>query len=564
MKRTRSVLVLPAIALLAAACGAPKSPKGSMGAFPKIDGAAVLEHTRVLSSDEYEGRAPGTPGESLTVSYIVDQFKRIGLRPGGSDGTYVQKVPLVGITADPNTTLILRSGGRAQTLRFKDDFVAWTKRVVEEARLDASELVFVGYGVQAPEYNWDDYKGIDLKGKTMVVLVGDPPVADPADPSRLDPTVFGGKAMTYYGRWTYKYEMGARMGAAGVLIVHETEPAGYPFSVVQGKVTEQFDLVAPDNNMSRSAVEGWIPLNQAEALCALAGKDFDSLKKSAVSRDFKPVPLGIEASLTLHNKIRTIESHNVAAVLPGSDPAVRGECVIYTSHWDHFGVGPEIKGSRIYHGARDNATGIGGLIEISRAFAGLAAAPRRSILFLAVTAEEQGLLGSTYYALHPLYPLWKTLGVINMDALNVYGRTRDLIVTGLGSSELEDYAYQVATEQGRVVKPDPMPEKGAYYRSDHFPFAKEGVPALSCGGGIDYLDKPADFGRMMNESYTAHDYHMPSDVIRADWDMSGAVQDLQLYWMVGFRVAQAERFPEWKPGAEFKPRRDEMMKVAGK
>ncbi len=561
MKRHYSIPCLTAILL--GACSYFEAPQPGAGSFPSIDGEAVLQHTRILSSDEFEGRAPGTKGEDLTVSYIEDQFRKIGLKPGNTDGTYIQRVPLVGITADPNVTLTFKKGRSEEVLRFKDDFVAWTKRVVLEAKLDASDLVFVGYGIQARQFGWDDYKGVDLKGKTLVVLVGDPPIPDPTDATKLDPKVFGGKTMTYYGRWTYKYEIGAKLGAAGVLIVHETEPAGYPFSVIQSKVTEQFDLVAPDKNMGRAAVEGWITLDQAKRLCTLAGKDYDALKAAALSRSFKPVPLGVSASLDLHNKLRMIDSRNVVAEVEGSDPKLKDEYVIYTSHWDHYGIGPEINGDKIYHGAMDNATGIGGLIELARAFKRLRTFPKRSILFLAVTAEEQGLLGSAYYALHPIYPLAKTLAVINMDGLNVYGKTRDITVDGLGDSDLDDYAGQVAKEQGRVLKPDPMPEKGSYYRSDHFPFAQQGVPALASGSGIDYIGKPADYGRMKREMYTANDYHKPSDVIKPDWDMSGAVQDLQYYWMVGYRVAQADRYPEWRPGCEFGERREAQLKGAG-
>ncbi len=561
MRQSTILLFLIALVVLAGSCAGPKALKPETIGFPAIEADAVLGHVRILASDEYEGRAPGTKGEDLTTAYITDQFKKVGLKPGNTDGSYFQDVPLVGITADPGAMLTFsKMSSVRQKLRFKDDFVAWTKRVVETTQLDNSELVFVGYGVQAPEFNWDDYKGTDLKGKTLVVLIGDPPVPDPANASALDPKVFGGRAMTYYGRWTYKYEMGAKLGAAGVFIVHETEPAGYPFSVVQGKVTEQFDLVAPDKNMSRSAVEGWITLDQAKKLFALAGKDFDALKKSAVSREFKPVPFDLRASVTLHNKLRTINSHNVVGKLEGSDPGLRNEYVVYTSHWDHFGIGPEVNGSKIYHGAVDNATGIGGLIEIARAFTRLPEPPRRSLLFLAVTAEEQGLLGSQYYALNPIYPLAKTLAVINMDALNVYGKTRDLTITGLGNSDLDDYASRVAAEQGREVKPDPMPEKGSYYRSDHFPFARQGVPALASGGGVDYLGKPPEYGKQIREKYTANDYHKPSDIVRSDWDLSGAVQDLQYYWMVGYRVAQAEGYPQWRAGAEFKARRDEQLK----
>jgi Zn-dependent M28 family amino/carboxypeptidase len=560
MRRFLLLLAVLAFSLVCAVLSCVQSPKAEKVAFPEIDGSAVLQHTKVLASDEFEGRAPGTRGEELSVNYIVEQFKKLGLKPGNMDGSYIQKVPLVGITADPKVTLKFQKSDKEQALKFKDDFVAWTKRVTDTAELKNSELIFVGYGVQAPEFQWDDYKGADLKGKTLVMLIGDPPVPDPADPGKLDPKIFGGKAMTYYGRWTYKYEMGAKMGAAGVLIVHETEPAGYPFSVVQSKVTEQFDLVAPDKNMSRVAVEGWITLDQAKKLFAMAGKDFDTLKKQALSRTFKPSSLEVKASMTLHNKVRTIDSHNVAGKLEGSDPKLRYEYVIYTSHWDHFGIGPEVKDDKIYHGAVDNATGIGGMIEIARAYTRLAKTPKRSILFLAVTAEEQGLLGSGYYAVSPIYPLAKTVAVVNMDGLNVHGKTRDITITGLGYSDLDDYARQVATEQGREIKPDPEPEKGFYYRSDHFPFAKQGVPALASGGGIDYVGKPADYGKKIDDEYTANDYHKPSDKVRPDWDLSGAVQDLQYYWMVGYRVAQADKYPEWKPGTEFKALREAQLK----
>jgi Zn-dependent M28 family amino/carboxypeptidase len=568
MKQVFSCLVLLLSMFPFADCGGTTTTstetKAGSASFPEIDGNAVLEHIKILASDEYEGRAPGTKGEELTVNYIVDQFAKAGLKPGSKDGTYIQKVPLVGITADPNVALVFKKDGREQRLRFKDDFVAWTKRVADTAEISKSGLVFVGYGVQAPEFSWDDYKTADLKGKTLIMLIGDPPLPDPADPSKLDPKAFGGKAMTYYGRWTYKYEIGAKMGAAGVLIVHETEPAGYPFSVVQSKVTEQFDLIYPDKNMSRAAIEGWITLDQAKKLFALAGKDFDTLKKQALSRGFKPVPFGVSGSITLHNKIRLIDSRNVVGKLEGSDLKLKNEYVIYTSHWDHFGIGPEINGDKIYHGALDNATGIGGLIELARAYVKSPTPPRRSLLFLAVTAEEQGLLGSQYYAINPIYPLERTLAVINMDGLNVLGKTRDLTITGLGNSELDDYAQQVSAAQGRVVKPDPTPEKGSYYRSDHFPFAKAGVPSLASGGGIDYVGKPSDFGKEARERYIANDYHKPSDVVKPNWDMSGVVQDLQYYWMIGFRVAQAEKYPEWKSGSEFKARREAQLKAATK
>ena len=510
---------------------------------PAIDGQAVLEHTKVLASDEYEGRKPGTKGEDLTIAYIADQFKKAGVEPGNPDGTYLQKVPMVGIKADPHTALVFRKGARQQRLRFRDDVVAWTKRVTDQVSLRNSDVVFLGYGVQAPEFQWDDYKGVDLEGKTMVVLINDPPVPDPSNPSVLDPKVFGGKAMTYYGRWSYKYEVGQKMGAAGVLIVHETEPAAYPFAVVQGRVAEQFDLVTPDKNFSRPAVEGWITLDRAKALFAMAGQDFDALKKAAATRAFKPVPLGVTASMTLRNTIRTIDSHNVVGKVIGSDQALRGEYVIYTSHWDHFGIGEPVDGDPVYHGAQDNATGIGGLVELGRAFSATAPRPKRSVLLLAVTAEEQGLLGSEYYAANPLYPLAKTLAVVNMDSLNVHGRTRDINVTGYGNSDLDGYADQVAASQGRVVRPDPKPEQGGYYRSDHFPFAKRGVPALASGGGVEYLGKPEGWGLRIQDEYTANDYHKPSDNVRPDWDMSGAAEDLQVLLAGGLPGRAGGRVP---------------------
>jgi Zn-dependent M28 family amino/carboxypeptidase len=563
MKRTFALIAAAAATASMLACGgaaAPAAKAPAAVAFPAIDGTAVLEHTKILASDEYEGRAPGTHGEDLTVAYISEQFEKAGLKPGNPDGTFVQRVPMVGITTDQKAVLTFRRNAVSQKLAWRDDFVAWTKRVADTVSLKDSDVVFVGYGVQAPEFGWDDYKGADVKGKTMVVLVGDPPVPDPADPSTLDPKTFGGQAMTYYGRWTYKYEMGQKMGAAAVLIVHETEPAGYPFAVVQGKTAEQFSLVAADKNMSRAAVEGWISLEQAKKLFALAGKDFDAAKKAAATRAFKPAALGVAASVTLKNTIRTIDSRNVVGKIAGSDPALKNEYVIYTSHWDHFGIGVPINGDRIYHGAVDNASGIAGMIELGRSFAKMPVAPRRTILMLAVTGEEQGLLGSGYYAANPLYPLQKTVGVVNMDALNVYGTTKDITITGLGNSDLDDYAAAVAREQGREIRPDPEPDKGGFYRSDHFPFAQQGVPALASGGGIDYVGKPEGWGKAHGDAYLANDYHKPSDRVKPDWEMSGAVQDLQYYWMVGYRLAQADKFPQWKPGTEFKAKRDEMLK----
>ena len=536
----------------------PASQPLTIGQLPALDLDALLAHTKTLSSDEFEGRAPGSKGEALSVTYLADQFKKVGLKPGNTDGTYFQKVPLVGITPTPASLVFSKSGhkGAQQTLKWKDDVVAWTKHVADSAVLDNSELVFVGYGVVAPEFDWDDYKGLDVKGKTLVMLVNDPPVPDPANPDQLDAKTFGGKAMTYYGRWTYKFEIGAQKGAAGVLIVHETGPAGYGFNVVQGKTGEQFDLVTPDKNMGRPAIEAWITLDQAKTLLQSSGQDFDALKKKAATREFKPVPLGATASMTIKNTLRTIDSRNVIAKLEGSDPKLKDEYVVYTAHWDHFGKNAD----GIFHGAEDDGLGCAALVEVARAFTKLPAPPRRSILFLAVTAEEQGLLGSEYYSVTPLYPLAKTVADINMDSWNTHGRTKDMTIVGYGNSDLDDYARDAAAEQGRVVHGDAEPEKGFYYRSDHFNFAKQGVPALDPDGGVDYIGKPPEYAAQVRKEWNEKRYHTPLDVVMPDWDLTGAREDLRVLFAVGQRVAQADKFPEWKTGNEFKAKRDAMLK----
>jgi len=536
--------------------GKPSGP-----AFTAITEKGLMDDIKVLASDEFEGRAPGTHGEELSVKYIADQFRKAGLEPGNTDGSYFQNVPLVGITASNDRDLLLKTRSSDLKLKFGDDYVAWTERVRPEARID-SDLVFVGYGVEAPEYKWDDYKGVDVRGKVLVMLVNDPPVPDPNNPAELDPKMFGGKAMTYYGRWTYKYEIAAEKGAAGALIVHETGPAGYPWDVVRGSWSvEQFNLESKDDNMSKLAIEGWITNARARELFQSVGKNFDELKRMAVGRDFKPVDLGVRAQLTLENRIRRIQSHNVAGKLTGSDPKLKDEYVIYTAHWDHLGVGlPNAKGDKIYNGAQDNASGTAGLIEIARGFKALPKPPRRSILFLAVTAEEKNLLGSRYYAENPIYPLTKTVADINMDVLNVYGPTRDITVIGLGNSSLDDVLRKAAQQRGRTLRPDPRPEVGSFYRSDHFSFAKQGVPALDTHAGIDYIGKPAGWGLKKQEDYTANDYHKPSDEIKPDWNLKGAVEDLRLLAVVGYNVANADKYPEWTPGTEFKAKREQMLK----
>jgi Zn-dependent M28 family amino/carboxypeptidase len=554
----RALGVALTVASVSSACGRSSGtsidntpvPAEALAAF---DTATVMQHIRVLSADSLMGRGPGTAGEEKSVVYLESQFKAMGLKPGNPDGSYIQKVPLVGITVKNSPTLTFTKGGTSTALKWHDDYVAWTKHVTPTASLKNSELVFVGYGVEAPQFGWDDFKGVDLTGKTIVVLVNDPPVADTA--------IFGGARMTYYGRWTYKYEQAMKHKAAGVLIVHQTERAGYPFEVVQGKTAEQFDLVTPDKNMNRSEVEGWISLDQAKALFTLAGQDFAALERKAASKDFTPVPLGVTASVTLQNTLRTVDSRNVVAMLEGSDPALKNEYVIYTAHWDHFGIGEKVKGDSIYNGASDNATGTAGLLAMAKAFAAAKTAPKRSILFLSVTSEEQGLLGSQYYGMMPLYPLNVTLANINMDGLNTWGKTKDVVVVGLGASDLDDYARAAAAEQGgRSLRGDAEPEKGFYYRSDHFNFAKVGVPAFDPESGIEYVGKDAAYGRKTRDEYTENDYHKPSDEIKPGWELSGAVQDLQLFFTIGYRVASATRYPEWKAGNEFKAIRDKSLK----
>jgi Zn-dependent M28 family amino/carboxypeptidase len=553
--RTFPVPILLGALACATDAGPGSGPPAPAAALAAIDTATLMQHIRVLAADSLYGRRPGSIGEDKTIAYLEAQFKAMGLRPGNTDGTYIQKVPLVGITVKGTPALTFAKAGATRSLKWRDDYVAWTRHVAPSVRLTNSEMVFVGYGTEAPEFTWDDFKGLDAAGKTLVMLVNDPPLADTSQ--------FGGPRMTYYGRWTYKYDQGMRHKAAAVILVHETGPAGYPFTVVQGRAAEQFDLVTPDKNLSRSSVEGWITLDQARALFAMAGQDFDSLKARAATREFTPVPLGVAASVTLNNTLRTVDSRNVIAKLEGSDPVLRDEFVMYIAHWDHFGIGTKVNGDSIYNGALDNASGTSGLLAMARAYAAMPTPPKRSVLFLAVTAEEQGLLGSAYYAAMPIHPLAKTAAVINMDGLNQFGPTNDLTVVGLGASELDDYARVAASEQGRVLKPDAEPEKGFYYRSDHFNFAREGVPAFDPDAGTDFVGKPPEFGKQKRDEYTSKFYHSPQDDIKADWDLSGAVQDLQLFLTMGYRVAEAAKMPEWRVGNEFRAARERSLRTKG-
>ena len=529
-------------------------------ALGNISADSLLGEIKTLSSDEFEGRKPGSPGEQKTIAYMQGQFHEMGLKPGNPDGTYLQKVPLAGITSKSEPDIEVK--GKKLSLIDKKDYIALSSRYVPEVDVRNSGIVFVGYGVVAPEYGWDDYKGVDVKGKTILMLVNDPAIPDPSDPAKLNDKMFKGPTMTYYGRWTYKYEIASQMGAAAAIIIHETGPAGYPFEVVAGSWGgENFGIQRSDNNAGRVAVEGWMTYDKAGELCRMAGLDLAALKKAAIGKDFKPATLsGATASFKIENMLRKIDSNNVVAKLEGSDPALKDQYVIYTAHWDHLGRDPELKGDQIYNGAADNASGSAGLLEIARAYTKVSPAPRRSILFLSVTAEEQGLLGTAYYAANPLYPLKNTLADINMDGLNTWGKTKDLTIIGLGNTTLDDTAIEVLKEHDRTVSGDPEPEKGFFYRSDHFEFAKQGVPALDPDSGTDYIGKRAEYGKQKRENYTADDYHKPSDEVKPDWDLSGAVEDLRVFMEIGYRVAQAPNAPEWKPGTEFKAKRDAMMK----
>lgn len=551
--------VLPGATASAQAPAPPRPARNVKTSDAAVDPKLFLEHVRALSSDAFEGRLPGTRGEELTVGYIADQLRQFGVRPGAADGSYIQAVPLVGVTATLSP-LTLRKGSTERALTPGEDFVAWTRRAVEDTALEGSELVFVGYGVDAPEIGWDDFKGADLGGKTLVVLIGDPPVPDPADPLRLDKKTFGGTAMTYYGRWTYKMDVAAARKAAGVLIVHDTASAGYGFSVVQAQLGERFHLRTPDKNLGRPAVEGWLTQDEARALFKMAGQDFESLQRQAATRAFKPVALGVTATTTIKNTLRPIESRNVIGRIEGSDTRRRTECVVFTAHWDHFGTGPAIEGETVRHGAVDNATGVAGLLELARVFARLPVKPRRTLLFLAVTAEEQNLLGSEHYVRDPVIPLDRTLAVLNLEMMNVYGKTGDLIVYGLGESQLDDYLRDAAAEQNRTLKADPVAEQGWFFRSDHFSFAKQGVPAIWASGGEQYLDKPADFGRRVRDEFIANRYHKPGDKPRPEWDLAGAMQDLQIYVAVAFRVADADKYPQWGADSAFRMKREQMLK----
>src|SRR6266480_908010 len=526
-------------------------------ALEAITPDGLLAHIKVLASDEFEGRSPGTKGEELSVKYITDQFKQIGLKPGNPDGTYTQEVPLAGIKSEPRMSFVI--GDKTMDLKYSDDFVASSARLQPEIKIEKSGVVFVGYGVVAPEYGWDDYKNVEVKGKTLLMLIGDPTVPDPKDPSKLDDKMFKGKAMTYYGRWTYKYEIAAQKGAAAAIIIHETEPAAYPWQVVRSSwAKENFELDNPNKNMDAVLARSWITLDVAKTLSADCGQDFDALKKSAITKDFRPVALNAKANIEIKQALRSFKSHNVIGEFEGADPKLKDEYIIYTAHWDHLGHHPELQGDQIFNGAVDNASGDAAVIALASAFPKAGSPPRRSILFMCTTAEEAGLLGAKFYAEHPLYPLEKTLVDINLDSMNVWGKARDIEDLSLGFSTVDDLLAAAAKQQGRSAIPDSRPDKGKIYRADNFEFSKVGLPSLYIGKGEHLLSRP-ETAPLRSDEFDSTDYHQVTDEVRPDWDLSGCVQDVQLLFEVGFELANGDKFPEWKPGSEFKPKRDSML-----
>ncbi len=531
---------------------APSEPGDTAVGEDAINEADYRRHIETLSSDEFGGRAPASPGEQLTVDYITHEFSEMGLEPVNGD-SYIQKVPLAWVNVVNKPALTITGGeGDDMSLGYTEGQVIWSRHQVSEIDLENSDLVFVGYGINAPEREWNDYEGIDVKGKTVVMLVNDPGYAT------QDPDIFNGNTMTYYGRWDYKYDEAARQGAAAAIIIHDTLPAAYGWQTVVNSWTgPQFDMVLADKGEALASVEGWLTRDAADALFKKAGLDLNDMYDQAKQQGFKAVPLGLKATTHLVSETENVDSRNMAGMVRGS--VAPDEFFIYLAHWDHLGTDPSLEGDQIFNGALDNATGTAALLEIARAYATLPVAPRRSVMFLSVTAEEQGLLGSLYYAAHPLVPLNKTVGGLNMDGMNNFGPTRDLTVVGLGMSELDDYLAKAVAAQERVIEGDRESEKGYYYRSDHFELAKKGVPMLNPGSGYDHREKGLQYGMQKAEEYTSKHYHQVSDEYDLSWDVSGAMEDMRLFFETGLSVANSDAWPNWREGTEFKAARDAQM-----
>ncbi|UCE02742.1 MAG: M20/M25/M40 family metallo-hydrolase [Candidatus Latescibacterota bacterium] len=559
----RDVLVWGLIAASLPSCSKEDSPADTTTfalpadaatAAQAIDEATLFEVVGALSDDALAGRGPSTRGDRMARQYIAGFLQELGCEPGAPDNAWEQPIALVGITSHMPETWSFHANGQTLDLVWWDEYIAATGVQNEAVAIDRAEVVFVGYGITAPEEDWDDFKGADLSGKVLLVLNNDPD---------WDPDLFAGTRRLFYGRWTYKFESAARQGAAGAIIIHTTPSAGYPFQVVQTSWTgEQFELPASDE--PRTPLTGWVTEEAARKLVAIGGEDLDELVASARSRDFRPVPLGIETAIRFENTInRGSQSANVAGLLRGRDPQLAGEIVVYTAHHDHLGTGkPNDAGDTIYNGARDNASGVATVLAVAKAFAALPEPPRRSVLFLLVGAEEQGLLGSRYFAEHPTVHPGRIAANINVDSPNVFGRTRDVAVIGRGKSGLEDLLESAAALQKRVVVDEPFPDKGYYYRSDQFNFAKIGVPALYFKAGTDFVGRAPEWGRETEDAWRAAHYHQPSDEVADDWDLAGLVEDAQLAFYVGLSVAEADALPAWKPGDEFEDVRKRMLREA--
>ena len=546
----KRALVVWACAATASASAQVRLTSAEREAASRISPSELRAHIRFLASDLLEGRGPGTRGDRLAQEYIAAQYEALGIQPLGDDGTYFQKFALVGITGNPQTLELQGARGRL-SLRYREEFMAVSGAQRRESALREAEIVFVGYGIQAPEYDWDDYKGADLSGKVLLMLNNDP---------EDDLALFAGKTRLWYGRWDYKYESAAKQRAAGAILLHTTPSAGYPWQVVQTSWSgAQFEIPAGPGH--RMELKGWTTEDATRRLVALAGHDLDALIARAKTRQFKPVPLGVRLSASFANRIEQVKTANVLGLWPGSDPRLREELVVYTAHHDHLGrkEGAAPGEDDIYNGAVDNASGVASMLAVARAITTLKPRPRRSVLFAAVAAEEQGLLGSEYLAAHLPRPAGYLAANINIDGINVWGRTRDATLIGLGKSSLDAIVVPLARLQGRAVKPDQMPDRGFFYRSDQFNFAKIGVPAVYLGSGLDYLGRPPGWGKEQREKWEAEHYHQPSDEHDPKWDLSGAVDDARLYLWLGSAIANAPHLPQWRPGDEFEHARKQAL-----
>ncbi len=545
---------------LLAACGggretdapADNADNPAVRAADMITADYMRQHIVELSDDRYEGRGPGSAGDRLAREYLVRQMETLGLEPGAADGGWQQRFELVGVTTDQPPSWTFSAADDTLTLRQWDEFIVSSGVQQERAAVEDAEIVFVGYGIEAPEYDWNDYKGMDLEGKVLLMLNNDP---------AWDPELFAGETRLYYGRWGYKYESAARQGAAGAIIIHTTPSAGYPFQVVQTSWTgEQFELPAGDE--PRLQVEGWVTEDAARRLVELGGQDLDALREAADNRDFEPVPLGVTTSVAMDVSMNRVETANVLGLMRGSDPGLADEAVVYTAHHDHLGIGtPNEAGDAIYNGAMDNASGVAQVLAIVRALKALPEPPRRSILVAFVGAEEQGLLGSMYYANNPTFPPGKIAANINYDGGNIWGHTHDVTFIGLGKSTIDEIVTSIAASQGRSVKPDQFADRGYFYRSDQFSFAKIGVPALYLDTGTEFVDRPADWGREQVNHYTDVHYHQPSDEYDDSWNFDGMIEDARLGYWTGLSIAISDEMPQWNPGDEFEAARLEALEA---